>query len=95
MFVIEELKLNKFQQVSIPRRRELFARFARLNPELGHDGDTYDFPVNVSANKVDELRIGSQLAYNQRLKADKERILKEQEEAERSKAASGTDKSDS
>lgn len=95
MFVIEELKLNKFQQVSIPHRRELFARFARLNPEQGHDGDTYDFPVNVSANKVDELRIGSQLAYNQKLKADKERILKEQEEAEQRKATSDAEKSDS
>lgn len=53
MVVIEDLKLNTTQQVSIPKPSELFKRFG-FNQKAGNfSGDEY---VNVHLNKVEAVQ---------------------------------------
>lgn len=52
MVIEEKLKLNKFQQVSIPRPSDMFARLGfRSMPESAYTGDE----ILPSGNKVENL----------------------------------------
>ena len=52
MVIEEKLKLNKFQQVSIPRPSDMFARMGfRAMPESAYTGDE----ILPNGNKVETL----------------------------------------
>lgn len=51
MKVIDELKLNKYVQVSIPRNRDLYARIGGRIPPLGTGG----FTAEINKSKLDLL----------------------------------------
>lgn len=51
MKVIKSLKLNKFQPVSIPRNRDLYARVGGRVPSLGTGG----FTSEIGKQKLDLL----------------------------------------
>lgn len=52
MVIEEKLKLNKFQQVSIPRPSDMFARMGfRAMPESAYTGDE----ILPNGNKVENL----------------------------------------
>ena len=49
MKVCEKLKLNKFQPVSVPRNKDLYARVGGRVPSLGTSG----FTAELSKSKLD------------------------------------------
>lgn len=62
MFVIEELRLNTFQDVRIPSAKDLYSKLGLRNVaragSVGSDGE-FTEPVNLSLSKQDELTRGS------------------------------------
>lgn len=78
MYVIPGLRLNKFERVEIPTKRELFSRMIdKLTPERFTDkqSDEYENVVNfdVSTNKVAQFDAA-------RNYADQQIAMKEQQE---------------
>lgn len=47
MIVLEKKKLNKFQQVRIPRNKDLFARIGGRDIPMHSDGQTADFNTRL------------------------------------------------
>lgn len=67
MFVVEELKLNKFRDVQIPSGREYFARYGQLiSPADQYTGDEVaQMPQNKVDSFADYQRYAEQMADQQ------------------------------
>lgn len=70
MFVCKGLRLNKFEYVQIPKRREIFNRLRRGNVVYQNTSGV-DLPDNIDAvdvrnlNKVEQFDIGKQIVEQQ------------------------------
>lgn len=69
MYIIKGLRLNRFQKVALPTRRQMYERYARSGMlqatryQEAAEGDEYGDPVNFTdgMNKVDIIDAGSQM----------------------------------
>lgn len=57
MYVIPELKLNKFQLVAIPKAKDLYARIGRVGIPASN-AYTGDESVQYAQRKTDQIRDG-------------------------------------
>ena len=71
MYVIEKLRLNKFENVVIPSRRQLYEKLGPqmvTSPSSSDDAKVFSYPVNKAdlMNKSEQLKTGYdvQLALN-------------------------------
>ena len=71
MYVIEKLRLNKFENVVIPSRRQLYEKLGPqmvASPSSSDDAKVFSYPVNKAdlMNKSEQLKTGYdvQLALN-------------------------------
>lgn len=88
MYIIDELRLNGFQDVCIPSAKDLYSKLGLRDVSrpgsVGKDGE-FSEPVNISMSKQDELTRGSIECY---------RVYSDYQQEESRKASSADNQSD-